>query len=104
MRRWQSDYALACKVRGRWFKSNPALHSNEDSMNNISITVSGQSGTGKSRIALLISDLLKEQGFTVEVAETDTPETVLRENFVDAIAKIRGSDTMISINEVQLLR
>lgn len=26
MRRWQSDYALACKVRGRWFKSNPALH------------------------------------------------------------------------------
>ena len=72
-------------------------------MKNISITISGQSGTGKSRIALLVSDLLREHGFTVDLAETDTVETALRSNLETAIEHIR-ENAVISINEVQLPR
>lgn len=69
--------------------------------NQLKITISGQTGTGKSHVAQLLSEFLEAVGFDVEM---DADEYLNhRKNLMDRISEL-SSKTSIVIEEVNLAR
>lgn len=75
----------------------------------LNITVSGQSGSGKSRLTFLLKEFLREQGFEVEQelnidhSTESNFDKAMGQDFEGAIEYIKGS-RKITINELQLSR
>ena len=70
-------------------------------MNNITITVSGQSGSGKSTIAEIINRALEVHGFYVHVKQQDHHEKPLLCDLYKRIAALSEKETYITILEKQ---
>ena len=76
---------------------------------NITIAISGEVASGKSRIAHLIKQTLKENGFVVDFINDmdylneETFDNEMRRNFDDAIKAI-SEKTKITIVQAQLNR
>jgi len=70
------------------------------------ITVSGRSGSGKSRLTYLLKNFLRKNGFDIEyLANTDLPteskfNRAMGKNFHEAINEIKRT-RKITINEMQ---
>lgn len=69
-------------------------------MNNVKITIEGQLGAGKTTIAAVISDVLKNFGYNV----TYEPKEVLNTVQLKAIDTVQAQRTHVTIEERQLPR
>lgn len=76
-------------------------------MNELIITVSGKTKSGKSRLTYLLKNFLREQGFEVELNcgidyqnENDFDKSI-GQNFDEAIENIKES-SKITMNEIKL--
>lgn len=76
-------------------------------MNNLNITIEGTSGTGKSRVAILLRDFLFNHGFHVELNLLDEISAAqvaeMRESLPLAIDEIKQK-SYITITEKSALR
>lgn len=72
-------------------------------MNELTITVSGQAGTGKSTIAQLISHALDREGFKFELVD-DSIEGKVETTFMKRIRAIQENSPNIVIKTVQAPR
>lgn len=72
--------------------------------NEIKITVSGETGSGKSRISVLLKQFLEANGFDVDLALNDGDiEDELSTNLMDVISKL-SERARIVISEVNIPR
>lgn len=72
--------------------------------NVIGITITGHTGSGKSRIAVLLKQFMEANGFDVELKLNDGDIVdILEENLMDVIAHVAANKN-IKINEVNLAR
>ena len=61
-------------------------------MRNIKITLSGNTGSGKTGIALLIKDTLAKHGIDIEIHDTESiPVNILRETREEQLASLKES-------------
>lgn len=72
-------------------------------MKKVTVTITGESGVGKSRLALLISDLLRENGFSATFNDVDTAEQTLRV-ILDAALAVIKANTEIEVTTQQLAK
>lgn len=68
------------------------------------ITVSGKTGSGKSRLSCLLKEFLTAVGFDVNLNLSDGDvEDIVKNNLMSAISQLTDSKT-ITINEVNIAR
>lgn len=68
------------------------------------ITVSGKTGSGKSRLSCLLKEFLTAVGFDVNLNLSDGDvEDIIQNNLMSAISQLTDSKT-ITINEVNIAR
>lgn len=72
--------------------------------NNITISVSGNAGTGKSRITFLLKQFLREKGFNVELNDIDHPNETSFDNYAsnnnEAVDQQIKDNSTIKLNEL----
>lgn len=74
-------------------------------MKNITITVSGTTGSGKTTIAYLIADFLSHTGFTTNINMLDELDLEqFEETFPDRLNALLKHELKIEVNEQQLCR
>ena len=66
----------------------------------ITVTVSGQAGSGKTTIAALIAEVLKTRGLNVQLNTVDNIDPVHFARYQDARLKAIQSNADIVINEL----
>lgn len=72
--------------------------------NDLTITVSGYTASGKSRVAYLLKEFLTAVGCDVELNLSDGDvEDIMQNNLMEAISQI-ASNRKITINEVNVAR
>jgi hypothetical protein len=71
-------------------------------MSQLYVTVSGEAGSGKSSLCILLSDLLGQQGFNVTLT-TDANESDLRKSVYPIIERMTKT-VNININDQQVMR
>lgn len=72
--------------------------------NELTITVSGKSGTGKSNLAAHLTRLLSESGFDINFQDEDTKETAIGNLGNKDALKYMKECTNIKVTTQQLLR
>jgi len=74
------------------------------SSNELTITVSGKSGTGKSNLAAHLTRLLSESGFDINFQDEDTKETTIGNLGNEYVLKYMKECTNIKVTTQQLPR
>ena len=72
--------------------------------NNITISVSGNAGTGKSHIIFLLKQFLREKGFEVELNDIDHPNETSFDNYAsnynEVVDQKIKNNSIIKLNEL----
>ena len=78
--------------------------------NQVTVTVSGVTGSGKSRILFFIKDMLAREGFDVEYirdkdhANEKTFDLVMKYKLTDALQSLKDNKTVVIFKEIQTQR
>ncbi|RWZ87233.1 MAG: adenylyl-sulfate kinase [Hydrotalea sp. AMD] len=72
-------------------------------MKNITVTVSGIAGAGKSTIAFLVGRYLRQKGFNVDLNIDVIPE-VIESDIQQRVCNLQQTDMHITVNEMQIKR